>query len=235
MTNRTKKILRCGIRDFIETGKSITSGRLYKNHDFGIKPAMIRKELSELQDKGYLHQIHTSGGRFPTNKAYRYFVGKLLEDNPRMTRKSVGTSILDEFMSQERRSFARELANYLEALSVVYEPSKDSFYNSGLKELFDNIDFEEKSELSSIVEDFEKLERRLMKKKKWWEKEKQWPQVFIGESPVTESRQLAVVAQQFSTDKDKILILAIGPRRMDYRKPIGLFKYLEQNIKNYDK
>lgn len=235
MTNRTKQILIEGIKDFIETGQSITSGRLYKRHDFGIKPAMIRKELSELQDEGYLHQIHTSGGRFPTNKAYRYFVSKLLESDVKPRRKSIGTSILDEFMSRERRSFARELANYLKALSVVYEPSNESFYNSGLKELFDSVDFEEKSELSSIVEDFEKLERRLMKKKNWWEKEKQWPQVFIGESPVTESRELAVIAQEFSVDKDKILILAIGPRCMDYRKPIGLFKYLEKNIKNYDK
>lgn len=232
MTKRTKKILREGIKDFIEKGQPITSGRLYKDHNFGIKPAMIRRELSDLEDSGFLKKLHTSGGRVPTNKAYKYFVRELLANKPDRVRGNVGSNIMEEFLSQERKKFAKQLARYLEALSVVYEPSRDNFLSSGLKELFDQLDFEEKSQLCSIVEDFERLENRIVSEKNWWEEESQWPQVFIGSSPVTESRELAVIAQRLSIDKDRILILAIGPRRMDYRKPIGLFKYMEKNIRN---
>ncbi|MEX2410223.1 MAG: hypothetical protein WD607_02425, partial [Candidatus Paceibacterota bacterium] len=86
MDPRTELILQKCIKDFIDTGRPITSDYLYENYEFGIKPAMIRRELSILDEEGYLEQIHTSGGRFPTNKAYQYFVNKVLEKEEKKQR-----------------------------------------------------------------------------------------------------------------------------------------------------
>ncbi|MEK7465340.1 MAG: hypothetical protein AAB631_01025 [Patescibacteria group bacterium] len=78
MKERTEYILETAVEDFIHTGFPVTSEILYENHVFGIKPAMIRLELSALSDDGFLFQRHPSGGRFPTNKAYQFFVERLL-------------------------------------------------------------------------------------------------------------------------------------------------------------
>lgn len=231
MDDRTRKILKEGVKDFIKTGKSITSGRLYEFHDFGIKPAMIRRELNSLDEAGFLKQLHPSGGRFPTNKAYKFFVEELISsDLNSQIKRQVAVQMVDNFLEGRKDILANDLANYLDLLSVVYEPSVENFHNSGLRELFDQVEAERKKDLSAVVRDFERLPYRLRKKKRWWESESSWPKVFIGSSPVTESKHLAVIAQRFSLNDENFLVMAIGPRRMDYRKPLGLFKYFEENI-----
>ena len=67
MTDRTAQILEAAIQEFINTGEPVSSGLLYDRYDFGIKPAMIRLELDELEDGGYLEQPHHSAGRVPTD------------------------------------------------------------------------------------------------------------------------------------------------------------------------
>ncbi|MEA2113612.1 MAG: heat-inducible transcription repressor HrcA, partial [Patescibacteria group bacterium] len=66
MTSRRKLILKISIDDFISNAHLITSGYLYNKYDFGIKPAMIRRELNELDKEKFLYQAHPSGGRVPT-------------------------------------------------------------------------------------------------------------------------------------------------------------------------
>ena len=232
MTERSKQILKESIKDFIETGYPITSGRLYDMGNFGIKPAMIRRELSELDDDGFLNQMHTSGGRYPTKKAYQYLVDEILENDTRSNRYKPKRSenILDNLKLGKQKDVTERLADYLEVLSVVYDPFNNGFYNSGLRDLFNGLDFQEKEEVCSIIEDFELLRRRL-ESNRWWNRNNCWPQVFIGQSPVTESDNLTVIAQKVSlSGTNGVLLLAIGPRRMDYRKSIRLFKYLQDNI-----
>ena len=53
MTERAQAILEAAVRDFVKTGQPVTSERLYETNDFGIKPAMIRWELSDLADADY--------------------------------------------------------------------------------------------------------------------------------------------------------------------------------------
>ena len=69
MEERRKQIFEAAIEDFIETGHPITSGRLYEQYNFGIKPAMIRRELAALDRDKYLIQTHPSWGITPTNQA----------------------------------------------------------------------------------------------------------------------------------------------------------------------
>ena len=77
LKERTLDILEASVRDFIETGNPVTSERLYRKYDFGIKPAMIRWELHDLAKQNYLCQNHPSGGRIPSDKAYKFFVEEI--------------------------------------------------------------------------------------------------------------------------------------------------------------
>ena len=76
---RKKKILEAVIRDYINTAEPVGSRTLSRRYDLGVSPATIRNEMSDLEEMGYLMQPHTSSGRIPTQKAYRYYVDEIMQ------------------------------------------------------------------------------------------------------------------------------------------------------------
>ena len=230
MEERTKSILEAGLRDYIKTGEPITSERLYHLYDFGIKPAMIRRELNLLSDAGYLSQPHPSAGRLPTDKAYRLFIEKLLSgEETKVQKSSDNFKRLSRTLSRgDIESFVEDLSGQLKCLSIGYDAKENDFWQSGLETLLAHLDFETKADLLEVVKDFELLPERLSHEKQWFTSEDFWPRVFVGESPVTRSEQLSVLAGRIDLDGEEIILMTIGPKRMDYEKPIQLFKYLNR-------
>src|SRR3989344_8388484 len=78
LNSRTTDILRAAVAEFIRPGERVGSEWLYQNYDFGIKPAMIRLELNDLADQGYLEQPHHAAGRVPSDKGYAFFANEVL-------------------------------------------------------------------------------------------------------------------------------------------------------------
>ncbi|OGZ64249.1 MAG: hypothetical protein A3A98_02605 [Candidatus Staskawiczbacteria bacterium RIFCSPLOWO2_01_FULL_40_39] len=74
ITDRQRIILNALIKEYIDSAEPISSELLKKKSSLDISPATIRNELQELTDQGYIMQPHTSAGRVPTNKGYKYFV-----------------------------------------------------------------------------------------------------------------------------------------------------------------
>lgn len=74
---RKEKILRWVIQQYVETRRPIGSQMIAKGALQDVSSATIRNILAELEQEGYLYQPHTSGGRIPTDKAYRYYVDYL--------------------------------------------------------------------------------------------------------------------------------------------------------------
>ena len=231
MENRTKTILEEGVRYFIKTGRPVTSSGLYELGDFGIKPAMIRWELNDLCEDGYFYQTHPSGGRYPSDKAYKFFVDSILEEQKEMeTRESLHggfSGFVEKFFQGERDVLIEGLAKHVHALSVGYEPKKQWTSQSGLKSLFKALALEDYSDVLRVVSDFESLGEHLLGATEMWESYDSWPQVFIGKSPITKSNCLSVVAHQFETGEGNMFLFIIGPKRMDYEKSIGILKSLE--------
>lgn len=82
LSYREKVILRCIIEEFIHTANPIGSRYISKSSDINLSPATIRNVMSDLEDLNYLTHNHTSSGRVPTDKGYRYFVNELMESDP---------------------------------------------------------------------------------------------------------------------------------------------------------
>ncbi|MCI0450547.1 MAG: heat-inducible transcriptional repressor HrcA [Chlorobi bacterium] len=82
LSNREKIILRYIIDDFIKTAIPVGSRYISKKTDINLSPATIRNVMSDLEDLNFLTHHHTSGGRVPTDKGYRYFVNELMNDKP---------------------------------------------------------------------------------------------------------------------------------------------------------
>ncbi len=77
LSGREQEILRSIVRSYIETGEPLGSRTLSKLPNFSLSPASIRNVMADLADQGYLAQPHTSAGRIPTEKAFRFYVSTL--------------------------------------------------------------------------------------------------------------------------------------------------------------
>lgn len=77
LSSRKQQILYHAIEDYIESASPITSGAMVNKTKAQLSSATLRNELSALEQMGYLKQLHTSGGRVPTTKGYRFFVNTL--------------------------------------------------------------------------------------------------------------------------------------------------------------
>jgi heat shock gene repressor HrcA len=78
MNERKLNILKAVIDDYIMTGLPIGSRTISKKHGIALSSATIRNEMADLEELGYLEQPHTSAGRVPSNKAYRFYVDRLM-------------------------------------------------------------------------------------------------------------------------------------------------------------
>ena len=74
ITQRQEKILNSLVKEYIDRAEPISSELLKKKCNLDVSPATIRNELQELTERGYITQPHTSAGRIPTEKGYRYFI-----------------------------------------------------------------------------------------------------------------------------------------------------------------
>jgi heat-inducible transcriptional repressor len=90
LDGRKLKILQAIIDDYIATAVPIGSRTISKKHDIGFSSATIRNEMSDLEERGFLDQPHTSAGRIPSNKAYRLYVDNMIKSMP-LSRKEIET------------------------------------------------------------------------------------------------------------------------------------------------
>jgi heat-inducible transcriptional repressor len=78
MDERKIKILQAIIHDYIITGEPVGSRTIARKYDLGISSATIRNEMSDLEELGFIEQLHTSSGRKPSDKGYRLYVDKMI-------------------------------------------------------------------------------------------------------------------------------------------------------------
>ena len=77
--DRAKAILSAVIDDFIKTGGPIGSRTISKRKDIDVSPATVRNIMADLEEIGFLSQPHTSAGRIPTDRAFRFYVDSIVE------------------------------------------------------------------------------------------------------------------------------------------------------------
>ena len=78
MNERKRKILHTIINEYVTHAEPVGSRHIAKNLDLGLSSATIRNEMADLEEMGYLEQPHTSAGRIPSDKGYRFYVNELM-------------------------------------------------------------------------------------------------------------------------------------------------------------
>lgn len=223
ITERQEKILDTIIRDYVRLAQPISSELLEKKHDFGICPATIRIELQKLTDKGFLQQPHTSAGRIPTDKGYRFFVDKLIREKESTPKDISG---FEEIFGKEREDIfkfadhlVRTLAEASSSFSFLHILDEDLSWKEGWGEVLKQPEFEERdfiTEFNKLLEQFEenvddlKLDSEM--------------KVFIGsEIPFSRIQGFSMMVQKCQLPKGEKGILSIlGPKRMAYDRNINI-------------
>ena len=83
LDERKTKILQAIIRNYLETGEPVGSRTISKYTDLNLSSATIRNEMADLEELGYILQPHTSAGRIPSDKGYRFYVDYMMEQKER--------------------------------------------------------------------------------------------------------------------------------------------------------
>ena len=117
LTNRQLLILQVTVDDFIETAQPVGSRQLSKKEEVPFSPATIRNDMADLEDLGFLEKTHTSSGRVPSEKGYRYYVDNLL--TPQLISKDEIKQIRSIFEERmvETEQIIRKSANILSELT----------------------------------------------------------------------------------------------------------------------
>ena len=77
LDERHRQVLLAVIAEYVESAEPVGSRSVARHHMRGLSPATIRNAMADLEEMGYLSQPHTSAGRVPTDKAYRFYVDHL--------------------------------------------------------------------------------------------------------------------------------------------------------------
>ncbi|HVC18748.1 MAG TPA: heat-inducible transcriptional repressor HrcA [Vicinamibacterales bacterium] len=85
LSARSRRLLAALVREYIVTGEPVPSSALVAAAGLEVSSATVRNLLAQLEDEGFVHQPHTSAGRIPTDRGYRFYVDLLLEE-PRPAR-----------------------------------------------------------------------------------------------------------------------------------------------------
>lgn len=121
---RKLKILQAVIQNYLESGEPVGSRTISKYTDLNLSSATIRNEMADLEELGYILQPHTSAGRIPSDKGYRFYVDMLMEEKEQevldMKKQLLGKA---DKVDQILKEAAKVLANSTNYATMVSAPA----------------------------------------------------------------------------------------------------------------
>src|SRR5581483_11611770 len=141
ITGRQAKILAAIVKENCETGQPVASADIAEKYSFGVSSPTIRNEMQALEKMGYIKQPHTSAGRVPTDKGFRYFVNQLM-DRDKLTLKEqdrLKTELMKLQMTHAEigRRLAKLVSEHSQQASFVLLPEEVS--TVGLSNILSNL------------------------------------------------------------------------------------------------
>lgn len=229
VTIRQAKILAAIVKENCDTGEPVGSKDLVDKYEFDLSPATIRNEMQILEKEGYIHQPHTSAGRVPTDKGFRYFVNELMHrfklsmKQQEMLRHELQKLQLAH--AEMGRRLAKLLSEQTEQASFALFP--DDLATVGISNLLANpaLPPEDAKEIATFFDTIDEHADTLIK-----EYAGEDAQAFIGKEVVlskTSDYSMLVSGVELPSGKKGVIGL-IGPKSMKYPKNISLMEYISK-------
>lgn len=126
LSERRARILALIVDDFVGSAQPVGSQSLVERHQLGLSSATVRNEMAALEDEGMITHPHTSAGRIPSHRGYRYYVSSLMQERDLTAQEQF--TILHQFHQASRQLeewvglAASVLANQLHNVALVTQP-----------------------------------------------------------------------------------------------------------------
>lgn len=224
MDKRYSKLLHNLIVTYISTAEPVGSVRLQESAGFPASSATIRNMLRDLEDEGYIVQPHTSAGRIPTDKGYRWYVNRLIV-------RDITERKLEALAGQYREltqnpdgsvpSAARMLSSLTKMLAVSGLRNGRGVYEFGFSRLFDMPEGDNLEAVREITQIADSLDDHIQE---FADASRENVAVFIGEeNPTHTAHHTSVLARSVTLPNgEEVVLLVLGPKRMSYNKHVPL-------------
>lgn len=257
--SRKDKIFEYIVESYIDTAEPVGSRTLSKRYSLDLSPASIRNVMSDLEEQGYLKQPHTSAGRVPTDKGYRYYVDRLMgkEELPENEKRSIREELRKvktiEGMAERASRLISELTENA-ALIYIRNLRRVSFLNYVLEELveahrlmdffeeepglfiegafrvFEQPEFQDTQKMRLLLQAFDDKFGFLQILSE--DLAEEGVHVHIGrEHSVAKLEDVSVVIKDCCVGRTPVAaVAAVGPTRMRYAKVVAVVEYVAEGL-----
>ncbi|MDE2027224.1 MAG: hypothetical protein KGK03_09645 [Candidatus Omnitrophica bacterium] len=229
---RKDRILAIVVDRYVKTISPVGSQYITDEYNLEVSPATVRNILAELEEEGYLTHPHTSAGRMPTQRGYRYYVDHLMNE----------IQLLEEEkhqIAQECRHHTRQLEDLMEKTSQVI--SDLTHYTSivslddgqgrkiickGTSYVVGYPDSADILKIQAILRLLEEKERLMALIDRTLEKK---IEIYIGhEMALKDMESCSLAVSHFEKDGQKGRIAVLGPTRMQYDRVVSTLEYISR-------
>ena len=233
MTDRQKQILIAIVEQYAEIVAPVGSVTLAKL--FGVSSATVRSEMVRLEQLGLIMQPHTSAGRIPTDKGYRFYVNQITEDTyaPTLPAFERNTRAIEARVNSHQGQTDRAIRSAVDSLveltrNLGIATIDGQLYMSGIGNLFSQPEFMNGGDAPQAV-------ARLLDNLEPWLREAAPAEplnVYIGEeNPIGKSSGASLIISKFrSPYSDKSYIGVLGPTRQSYARTIRLVRQVAKTL-----
>ena len=256
---RNDRIFDIIVRSYIETAEPVGSRTISKRYDLGLSPASIRNVMADLEEHGLIAQPHTSAGRVPTDRGYRYWVDELMQpeglNNSEKRRvheelekaktienlaervSKLISALTDNaailyFKNLKRVSFLNILLNDMVEAQRFEEflEEEPELFIEGVFRMFEQPEFQNVSLVRGLLQAFEQKYDLFEIFNK--DLEEEGVQVHIGrETELGELKDVSLVVKDCYAGRVAVGgVAVVGPKRMRYAKIISVVDYVADTV-----
>jgi transcriptional regulator of heat shock response len=235
-SQRQSQILAAIVREYANSAEPVGSAEITTKYKLKVSAATIRSEMAALERLGYIEQPHTSAGRIPTDKGYRYFVNELMrrveisaKEQHQLKNELLELQHKYQQLGQEiSRSLARLIADKTDPAAFALLPEESS--TAGLSKIMMHPGMETK-DVADVSEFFDTIDNHSgMMLKKYLTGTSE---ALIG-TEISISKNLPHIPKNYSLIVSKVhlpsgkegVIGIVGPKSMRYDKNISMLDYI---------
>lgn len=257
--DRLEGVFRCIVESYIQTAEPVGSRTVSRMYPGALSPASIRNVMADLEEMGYIQQPHTSAGRIPTPRGYRYYVDRMISDEAKRIDEipqaheslarahdiedvaETASHLLAELTQNAGLAFVRNLARiaYIQDAGGTQEPTAPRrapagdyhrLYVDGARHVFGQPEFSDILRAQALMRALE-VKRTLVD---FLEKDidDDATHVYIGEEVSCEGlREVSMIVKRYTWRGRVVGCLAvIGPTRMRYDQAVGIVSCLADEV-----
>jgi transcriptional regulator of heat shock response len=227
ITNRQAKILAAIVKENCESGQPVASADLVDKYQFNVSSPTIRNEMQALEKMGFIAQPHTSAGRVPTDKGFRYFVNQLM-DRVKLTLKEqdkLKTELMKLQLANAEisRRLAKLVSEHSDSASFVLLPEEVSAV--GLSNILSNKSMlpEDAKEIAEFFDHLDEHSEQMIH-----DYTGKGPEAKIGkEITLSKNSDYSMIVSGLKLPSGKKGVIGlVGPKSMKYEKNMTLIEYI---------